>query len=198
MSGKRRRGRWMCGSSPRRTGIWKNRRAVGRIPGRSLLPAQCRAAETSPSAREDGGYPVARSAFSEASSEVDAVKFSRRPCARLRTYPWKGNVRELENVIERAVILARGGSHRQLHHLPEEFQALPSGDSSGAFRWKKWNSSTSSRSCVSPRTWTRRRRSWGLIRPRSGENGRNTGSRGVADPLSLAVCNDRLIPYCSH
>lgn len=43
-------------------------------------------------------------------------------------YSWKGNVRELENVIERAVLLARGESV-QLHHLPEEFQnALPSGN----------------------------------------------------------------------
>lgn len=42
-------------------------------------------------------------------------------------YSWKGNVRELENVIERAALLARGGSV-QLHHLPEEFQTnLPSG-----------------------------------------------------------------------
>jgi NtrC-family two-component system response regulator AlgB len=41
----------------------------------------------------------------------------------LSTYPWKGNVRELENVIERAVILARGGKI-ELHHLPEEFQAF--------------------------------------------------------------------------
>jgi NtrC-family two-component system response regulator AlgB len=39
----------------------------------------------------------------------------------LSCYPWKGNVRELENVIERAVILARGGTIA-LHHLPEEFQ----------------------------------------------------------------------------
>ena len=43
--------------------------------------------------------------------------------AALRAYPWKGNVRELENVIERAVILARG-EHIQLYHLPEEFQFL--------------------------------------------------------------------------
>jgi two-component system, NtrC family, response regulator AlgB len=43
--------------------------------------------------------------------------------AALRVYPWKGNVRELENVIERAVILARG-EHVQLFHLPEEFQSL--------------------------------------------------------------------------
>jgi two-component system, NtrC family, response regulator AlgB len=43
-------------------------------------------------------------------------------------YPWKGNVRELENVIERAAILARGETV-QLHHLPEEFQmVLPAGN----------------------------------------------------------------------
>jgi NtrC-family two-component system response regulator AlgB len=45
----------------------------------------------------------------------------------LTRYSWKGNVRELENVIERAVLLARGETIR-LHHLPEEFQnTLPSG-----------------------------------------------------------------------
>ena len=41
----------------------------------------------------------------------------------LSGYGWKGNVRELENVMERAVILARGEAI-QLYHLPEEFQAL--------------------------------------------------------------------------
>jgi NtrC-family two-component system response regulator AlgB len=40
----------------------------------------------------------------------------------LQGYVWKGNVRELENVIERAVILARGGPI-ELQHLPEEFQS---------------------------------------------------------------------------
>jgi NtrC-family two-component system response regulator AlgB len=40
----------------------------------------------------------------------------------LQGYVWKGNVRELENVIERAVILARGGQI-ELQHLPEEFQS---------------------------------------------------------------------------
>ncbi len=43
--------------------------------------------------------------------------------AALQAYPWKGNVRELENVMERAVILARGET-LQLFHLPEEFQDL--------------------------------------------------------------------------
>ena len=41
----------------------------------------------------------------------------------LTTYAWKGNVRELENVIERAVILAKEGPV-QLHHLPDEVQML--------------------------------------------------------------------------
>ena len=41
----------------------------------------------------------------------------------LQAYAWKGNVRELENVMERAVILARGETI-QLYHLPEEFQVL--------------------------------------------------------------------------
>ncbi|MEW6511593.1 MAG: sigma-54 dependent transcriptional regulator [Bacteroidota bacterium] len=41
----------------------------------------------------------------------------------LTAYPWKGNVRELENIIERAVILAKG-QPVGLQHLPEEFQLL--------------------------------------------------------------------------
>ncbi len=47
----------------------------------------------------------------------------------LSQYPWRGNVRELENVVERAALLARGDKV-QLHHLPEEFQhiLLPSGN----------------------------------------------------------------------
>jgi len=47
----------------------------------------------------------------------------------LKRYPWKGNVRELENVMERAVLLSRGETI-QIHHLPEEFQSL-SGVSAG-------------------------------------------------------------------
>jgi two-component system, NtrC family, response regulator AlgB len=40
----------------------------------------------------------------------------------LEGYAWKGNVRELENVIERSVILAREGTI-ELQHLPGEFQS---------------------------------------------------------------------------
>jgi NtrC-family two-component system response regulator AlgB len=39
-----------------------------------------------------------------------------------RAYPWPGNLRELRNVIERAVILAPGDTI-ELADLPEEFSA---------------------------------------------------------------------------
>jgi transcriptional regulator with PAS, ATPase and Fis domain len=41
----------------------------------------------------------------------------------LQTFAWKGNVRELENVMERALILSHGETI-QLYHLPEELQSL--------------------------------------------------------------------------
>lgn len=43
--------------------------------------------------------------------------FSEEALAALLAYPWPGNVRELENAIERAVVLAHGGSI-ELAHLP--------------------------------------------------------------------------------
>lgn len=50
-------------------------------------------------------------------------ELSKEAFTALRTYTWKGNVRELENVIERAVLLARDGEIT-LEHLPEQFQQL--------------------------------------------------------------------------
>jgi DNA-binding NtrC family response regulator len=43
---------------------------------------------------------------------VPAVRIDRPQLERLRRHPWPGNIRELQNVIERAVILARGGPLR--------------------------------------------------------------------------------------
>ena len=40
----------------------------------------------------------------------------------LKRYTWPGNIRELENVIERAVILAKGGDI-QVHHLPSNLES---------------------------------------------------------------------------
>jgi transcriptional regulator with GAF, ATPase, and Fis domain len=41
---------------------------------------------------------------------VSEAKLSRREMERLQDYDWPGNVRELQNVVERAVILAQGGT----------------------------------------------------------------------------------------
>jgi transcriptional regulator with GAF, ATPase, and Fis domain len=51
-------------------------------------------------------------------------KLTRAAVARLQNYDWPGNVRELRNVIERAVILARGGT--LFFDLPATDSAPPS------------------------------------------------------------------------
>ena len=48
--------------------------------------------------------------------------------AALQAYRWPGNVRELQNAVERAVVLARGGTV-ELHHLPEEVRNAAGGAS---------------------------------------------------------------------
>ena len=42
---------------------------------------------------------------------------------RLLSYPWPGNVREMRNVLERALILGRGQPAVSVEHLPGEFRA---------------------------------------------------------------------------
>ncbi len=42
---------------------------------------------------------------------------------RLLSYAWPGNVREMRNVLERALILAQGKPEVQVEHLPGEFRA---------------------------------------------------------------------------
>ena len=44
---------------------------------------------------------------------------------RLLAYSWPGNVREMRNVLERALILGRGQAAINVEHLPGEFRARP-------------------------------------------------------------------------
>ena len=44
---------------------------------------------------------------------------------RLLGYAWPGNVREMRNVLERALILGRGQPSLSVEHLPAEFRARP-------------------------------------------------------------------------
>jgi DNA-binding NtrC family response regulator/CHASE2 domain-containing sensor protein len=54
--------------------------------------------------------------------ETDEIKFSQAAADALNNYQWKGNIRELEGVIKRAVIFARSSGRKliQLTDLPEE------------------------------------------------------------------------------
>ncbi len=52
-------------------------------------------------------------------------RFTREALALLETYEWPGNIRELANVVERAVILAGPKTALQPSHLPPEVRAAP-------------------------------------------------------------------------
>jgi DNA-binding NtrC family response regulator len=53
------------------------------------------------------------------------VSVSAEVLERLLAYPWPGNVREMRNVLERALILGRGQPAMSVEHLPGEFRARP-------------------------------------------------------------------------
>jgi transcriptional regulator with GAF, ATPase, and Fis domain len=72
----------------------------------------------------DRGDDIAVLAFAFAKRFADRMSRSIEPLSpecirRLKAYNWPGNVRELENVIERAVITARGGRLNLDRALPE-------------------------------------------------------------------------------
>ena len=81
-----------------------------RIPRGPALPPQRRQAPTPPAPPAQGGHPRARPPLPRKNTPANSAKPSRAsptaPCARLLNHEWRGNVRELENVIERAVIFA--------------------------------------------------------------------------------------------
>jgi DNA-binding NtrC family response regulator len=77
-------------------------------------------------AREDR-LSVLLSLVNELQREVSGAPASVGPEAleRLLVHSWPGNVREMRNVLERALILARGQSIVGIEHLPGEFRARP-------------------------------------------------------------------------
>jgi NtrC-family two-component system response regulator AlgB len=66
--------------------------------------------------------------FFAAAKGQPKLKFSRDAALALADYSWPGNLRELRNVVERAVILA-AGEEIELSDLAEEFQAKGGDDS---------------------------------------------------------------------
>jgi DNA-binding NtrC family response regulator len=76
--------------------------------------------------RPDDIVPLA-TRFAEDSGARTPAQFSPGALARLRSYPWPGNVLELRNALERAVRLA-GGGEILAEHLPGDTLASPAGD----------------------------------------------------------------------
>jgi DNA-binding NtrC family response regulator len=68
---------------------------------------------------ERGGKPVGER---ERRATDRAITVSQETMRRLMAYQWPGNVRQLENVIERAVALAAGRPQIDVHELPAEIQ----------------------------------------------------------------------------
>jgi len=66
--------------------------------------------------------PLLATIFAHEFSEKEGkkVKISEQVMEALAEYHWPGNVRQLKNIIERAVVLTKGDS-LALHDLPEEF-----------------------------------------------------------------------------
>ncbi len=79
--------------------------------------------------------PKLASTFIEEAAErsgVDAPSLSSDALSRLEAHPWPGNIRELRNVIERAVVLCGDGAIESEHLFPEHLVGGPPGDTGGA------------------------------------------------------------------
>ncbi len=66
--------------------------------------------------------PLLMQYFLKKLAKDSAIEISPEAMMALRTYRWSGNVRELENVIERAALLATNGII-EIAHLPEEVRS---------------------------------------------------------------------------
>ena len=78
-------------------------------------------------AREDR-LALLRRLFGELRTELpeSPAEFSSDALERLLAYPWPGNIREMRNVLERALIVSRGARHLGPEHLPPEVGRRPS------------------------------------------------------------------------
>jgi NtrC-family two-component system response regulator AlgB len=70
-----------------------------------------------------GDIPLLVQYFAEMYAKGEPAEVMPEAMRTLRVYHWPGNVRELQNVVERAVLLARG-KRIELAHLPAEIRVL--------------------------------------------------------------------------
>jgi NtrC-family two-component system response regulator AlgB len=77
--------------------------------------------------RPEDIMPLAEGFLSELRREKNVSGFSPAATAAIRGYPWPGNIRELRNVVERALILCRG-ELIGVEHLPGNVSTTPPSD----------------------------------------------------------------------
>ena len=101
--------------------------------------------------------------FFSAQCKKPVKAFTPRAAEAMQRYSWPGNLRELRNLVERAVILATG-ELIDLADLPEKMRdavaASPDGHSSGSvedFPWRNWKANTSANSWPRPTPWKKLR-----------------------------------------
>ena len=114
----RRRPRGAAGRHPRHRRDQPGSHQGGRggaVPRGPLLPHQRHPDRAAAAARAARGHPAARRALPgevrRADGEGDHRRSSREALELLQQHDWPGNIRELENVIERAVALERDAGH---------------------------------------------------------------------------------------
>jgi transcriptional regulator with GAF, ATPase, and Fis domain len=128
--------------------------------------------------RKEDIVPLAAHFISLVSKEIGAVpapQLTDKQLATLRAYDWPGNVRELQNVVERAVILGRGGEIRLEQVL---------GTRTDRRRASSGPPPTPAPEIVSDQEWRRRERA-NLIAALTRTAGRIYGAGGAAELLGV-------------
>ena len=109
-SGARRACTSTCASSPPRTGTSRNASPTGRSArtsstGSTSSRSMCRRC-ASASRRHSAARLALRRRVLEGASASGSRRFDKENMVALQRYPWPGNIRELRNVVERAMIVA--------------------------------------------------------------------------------------------
>ena len=127
--------------------------------------------------RKEDIIPLANHFIGLVSKEIGAPtpQLTEAQTAALRTYDWPGNVRELQNVIERAVILGRGGEMRLDQVLVARGEQRRSSGPPPA---------PTTEEIVSDQEWRRRERA-NLIAALARTAGRIYGTGGAAELLGV-------------
>jgi transcriptional regulator with GAF, ATPase, and Fis domain len=130
--------------------------------------------------RKEDIVPLAAHFISLVSKEIGAFpapQLNEQQLGSLRSYDWPGNVRELQNVVERAVILGRGGDIRLEQVLATRAERRRTSSAPPP-------TSTAALEVVSDQEWRRRERA-NLIAALTRTAGRIYGAGGAAELLGI-------------